>query len=42
MYQQLRERLVEMERTAPIVRVRSSFVGGVKRAPMKWTLRDAS
>jgi cholest-4-en-3-one 26-monooxygenase len=41
MYQQLRERLVEMERTAPIVRVRSSFVGGVKRAPMKWTLREA-
>jgi len=42
MYQQLRERLVEMERTGPIVRVRSSFVGGVKRAPMKWTLRDAN
>jgi len=42
MYQQLRERLVEMERTAPIVRVRSSFVGGVKRAPMKWRLRDAN
>jgi cholest-4-en-3-one 26-monooxygenase len=42
MYQQLRERLVEMERAAPIVRVRSSFVGGVKRAPMKWTLREAN
>jgi cholest-4-en-3-one 26-monooxygenase len=41
MYQQLRERLIDMERTAPIVRVRSSFVGGVKRAPMKWTLRPA-
>ena len=41
MYQQLRERLVEMERTAPISRVRSSFVGGVKRAPMRWKLREA-
>lgn len=39
MYQQLRERLVEMERTGPVARVRSSFVGGVKRAPMRWILR---
>ena len=42
MYQQLGERLVEMERSGPVVRVRSSFVGGVKRAPMKWTLREAN
>jgi len=42
MYQQLRERLVEMERTGPVARVRSSFVGGVKRAPMRWRLREAS
>ena len=41
MYQQLRERLVRMERTGPVVRVRSSFVGGIKRAPMRWELRDA-
>jgi cholest-4-en-3-one 26-monooxygenase len=41
MYQQLRARLIEMERTGPIDRVRSSFVGGVKRAPMRWVLRDA-
>ena len=40
-YQQLRERLVEMERVGPVDRVRSSLVGGVKRAPMKWTLREA-
>ena len=38
-YQQLRERLVSMERTAPVDRVRSSFIGGIKRAPMRWTLR---
>lgn len=39
MYNQLRERLVSMERTGPVDRVRSSFVGGIKRAPMRWTLR---
>jgi cholest-4-en-3-one 26-monooxygenase len=42
MYQQLRERLVTMERTGAPVRVRSSFVGGIKRAPMRWELRPAS
>jgi len=41
MYQQLRERLVSMERTGDAVRVRSSFVGGIKRAPMRWELRPA-
>jgi len=41
MYQQLRERLVQMERTGNVVRVRSSFVGGIKRAPMRWELRPA-
>lgn len=41
MYAQLRERLIEMERTAPPVRVRSSFVGGIKRAPMRWRLSPA-
>jgi cytochrome P450 len=39
MYQQLRERLVSMERTGEVDRVRSSFVGGIKRAPMRWELR---
>ena len=42
MYQQLRERLVSMERTGDPVRVRSSFIGGVKRAPIRWELRGAS
>jgi cytochrome P450 len=40
MYQQLRERLVSMERTGPPVRVRSSVVGGIKRAPLRWELRE--
>jgi len=39
MYQQLRERLVSMERTGPVERARSSFIGGIKRAPMRWELR---
>ncbi len=42
MYQQLRERLVRMERTGDAVRARSSFVGGIKHAPMRWELRAAS
>jgi cholest-4-en-3-one 26-monooxygenase len=41
MYQQLRERLVSMERTGDAVRARSSFIGGIKRAPMRWELRGA-
>jgi cholest-4-en-3-one 26-monooxygenase len=42
MYQQLRERLVRVERTGDPVRARSSFVGGVKRAPIRWELRKAN
>jgi cholest-4-en-3-one 26-monooxygenase len=38
MYGQLADRLVSMERTGPVARVRSSFVGGIKRAPMRWEL----
>lgn len=41
MYQQLRTRLVEMERAGTVARVRSSFVGGIKRAPLRWRLREA-
>jgi cytochrome P450 len=41
MYRQLRERLIDMERTGDVARVRSSFVGGIKRAPMRWRLRAA-
>jgi len=37
-FAQLRKRLKSCERTAPEQRVRSSFVGGIKRAPMRWTL----
>jgi cholest-4-en-3-one 26-monooxygenase len=40
MFQQLRTRLVSMERTGPIDRARSSFIGGIKRAPMRWELRS--
>jgi cytochrome P450 len=39
LYQQLRERLVCMERTGPVDRAYSSFIGGIKRAPMRWELR---
>jgi cholest-4-en-3-one 26-monooxygenase len=42
LYDQLRERLVHMERTGEVVRARSSFIGGIKRAPMRWELRGAS
>jgi cholest-4-en-3-one 26-monooxygenase len=42
MYQQLSERLVSMERTGEVERVWSSFVGGIKRAPMRWEVRAAS
>jgi cholest-4-en-3-one 26-monooxygenase len=41
MYEELARRLVRMERTAEVVRIRSSFIGGVKRAPMRWELREA-
>jgi cholest-4-en-3-one 26-monooxygenase len=35
---QLRERLIDCELSGPVERVRSSFVGGIKRAPMRWKL----
>ena len=41
MYAQLRERLIGMERTGDVVRARSSFVGGIKRAPTRWQIREA-
>jgi cytochrome P450 len=40
-YQQIRERLESFERTGPEERARSSFVGGIKRAPIRWKLRPA-
>jgi len=39
MYGQLRERLVSMELAGEPARVHSSFVGGIKSAPIRWTLR---
>jgi cytochrome P450 len=35
----LRERLVSAELTGPVERARSSFVGGIKRAPMRWEIK---
>ena len=37
-FSQLSERASECELTGPPARVRSSFVGGIKRAPMKWRM----
>jgi cytochrome P450 len=38
---ELRERLEHCEPAGPAERVRSSFVGGIKRAPMRWRLSPA-
>jgi cytochrome P450 len=38
---QLTERLVEVELAGPVERVRSSFLGGVKRMPVRWRLKPA-
>jgi cytochrome P450 len=40
-FDQIRERLESFERTGKAERVRSSFVGGIKRAPIRWKLRAA-
>jgi cholest-4-en-3-one 26-monooxygenase len=40
-FDQIRERLESFERTGKAERVRSSFVGGIKRAPIRWKLRPA-
>ena len=37
-FSQLRERLLTCELAGPVERVRSSFVGGIKRAPMRWQI----
>jgi cytochrome P450 len=37
-FAQLRERLQDVELAGPIDRVRSSFVGGIKRVPIRWRL----
>src|SRR5262249_7609185 len=35
-FEELRTRLVRAEIAGPVARVRSSFVGGIKRAPLRW------
>ena len=37
-FAQLRERLAACELAGPVERVRSSFVGGIKHAPMRWRI----
>jgi cholest-4-en-3-one 26-monooxygenase len=39
-FAQLRERLESCEPAGPVERVRSSFVGGIKRAPMRWRISE--
>lgn len=41
-FAQLRERLATCEPTGRVERVRSSFVGGIKRAPMRWRITERS
>lgn len=41
-FAQLRHRLEACELAGEVARVRSSFVGGIKRAPMRWRLRPAA
>ena len=38
----LASRLEQCELSGPVERVRSSFVGGIKRAPMRWRIRPAA
>jgi cholest-4-en-3-one 26-monooxygenase len=39
-FAQLARRLDACELAGPVERVRSSFVGGIKHAPMRWRIRD--
>jgi cytochrome P450 len=41
-FAQLRDRLVHCELAGQVERVRSSFVGGIKHAPMSWRLTPSS
>jgi cholest-4-en-3-one 26-monooxygenase len=40
--EELRARLEHAELAGPVARARSSFVGGIKRAPMRWKIRHAT
>jgi len=41
-FAQLRERLAVCELAGPVERARSSFVGGIKHAPMRWRITPAT
>jgi len=41
-FEALRERVKHVELTGPVVRVRSSFVGGIKRVPLRWELQPSA
>jgi cytochrome P450 len=41
LFAELRRRLVSIERTRPVDRIHSSFIGGIKRAPIRWDLSAA-
>ena len=41
-FAQLRARLQSCALTGPVERVRSSFVGGIKRAPMRWQIAPST
>jgi cholest-4-en-3-one 26-monooxygenase len=41
LFVELRRRLVSIERTGPVDRIHSSFIGGIKRAPIRWDLSAA-
>jgi cytochrome P450 len=41
-FRQLRRRLEHCELSGPVQRMRSSFVGGLKRAPMRWRIAAAA
>ncbi len=41
LFGELRRRLVSIERAGPVDRIHSSFIGGIKRAPIRWELRAA-
>jgi cytochrome P450 len=40
-FEELRARLVRAELAGPVERVRSSFVGGIKRVPLRWEVAPA-
>jgi cholest-4-en-3-one 26-monooxygenase len=42
LFRQLAERLVDVELTGPVERLRSSFLGGVKHVPLRWQLAPAA